>query len=111
MDTGSALGGTGLFISLIGIIYSAINHKHLKARCCGKDLDISIDIDSTDSDHKHTGAKADTGEKKEEVQAKPDVKPDANASGVGLKPRAYEDKISSIGFKPPIFKVHPLFEN
>jgi hypothetical protein len=109
MDTGSALGGTGLFISLIGIIYSAINHKHLKARCCGKDLDISIDIDSTDSDHKHTGAKADTGEKKEDVHANANAKPDA--SGVGLKPRAYEDKISSIGFKPHVFKVHPLFEN
>jgi hypothetical protein len=50
MDTGSALGGTGLFISVIGIIYSAINHKHIRAKCCGRDLDISIDIDSTTDD-------------------------------------------------------------
>jgi hypothetical protein len=46
MDTGSALGGTGLAISMIGIIYSAINHKHIKSRCCGKELEVSIDIDT-----------------------------------------------------------------
>jgi len=57
MDTGAALGGTGLFISLLGIIYSAINHKHIKAKCCGKDLDISIDIDSTDPE-KAAGSKS-----------------------------------------------------
>jgi hypothetical protein len=57
MDTGAALGGTGLFISLIGIIYSAINHKHIKAKCCGKDLDISIDIDSTEPE-KAEGSKS-----------------------------------------------------
>ena len=48
MDTGAALGGTGLFISLVGIVYSAINHKHIRSRCCGRELDISIDIDSTE---------------------------------------------------------------
>jgi hypothetical protein len=48
MDTGAALGGTGLFISLVGIIYSAVNHKHIRSRCCGRDLEMSIDIDSTE---------------------------------------------------------------
>jgi hypothetical protein len=107
MDTGSALGGTGLFISLIGIIYSAINHKHLRARCCGRDLDFSIDIDSTDSDHKHTGAKAQTPPPQpQQPQQQPPA--EAKANGVGL---SGSDKISSIGFKPHVFKVHPLFEN
>jgi hypothetical protein len=104
MDTGSALGGTGLFISLIGIIYSAINHKHLRAKCCGRDLDFSIDIDSTDSDHKHTGAKAEPSPPQAPAQPQPEPK----ANGVGL---SGSDKISSIGFKPHVFKVHPLFEN
>jgi len=49
MDTGAALGGTGLFISLVGIIYSAINHKHIKTRCCGREIEISLDIDSTET--------------------------------------------------------------
>ena len=50
MDTGAALGGTGLFISIAGIIYSAVNHKHIKSRCCGKVYDVALDIgDSTNA--------------------------------------------------------------
>ena len=45
MDTGTALGGTGLFFSILGIVYSAINHKHIRSKCCGKVYDVSIDID------------------------------------------------------------------
>jgi hypothetical protein len=48
MDTGTLMGGLGLFISVVGIIYSAINHKHIRSKCCGKELDFSIDIDSTE---------------------------------------------------------------
>lgn len=49
MDTGAALGGTGLFLSIMGIVYSAINHKHIKSRCCGKEYDMSVDIGTTSS--------------------------------------------------------------
>jgi len=59
MDAGAAMGGTGLFISIVGIIYSAVNHKHIRSKCCGKELDFSIDIDSTEEAKK-------SGEKKEE---------------------------------------------
>jgi hypothetical protein len=62
MDAGAALGGTGLFISIAGVIYSAVNHKHIKSRCCGKEYDVSIDIGTTDD-----GAKA--GEAKEPAPA------------------------------------------
>jgi hypothetical protein len=51
MDVGTALGGTGLFVSVAGIIYSAINHKHIKSTCCGRNFDFSIDIDSTLSEN------------------------------------------------------------
>ena len=47
MDTGAALGGTGLFISIAGIIYSAVNHKHIKSRCCGKVYEVALDIGDT----------------------------------------------------------------
>jgi hypothetical protein len=69
MDTGAALGGTGLFISLVGIIYSAINHKHIRATCCGKQMDFSIDIDSTD-DSKQKGEDKKEEDKKEEDKPK-----------------------------------------
>ena len=67
MDTGAALGGTGLFISVFGIIYSAINHKHIKTRCCGKVYEASIDIGPNEPEAK--------GEAKGE--AKPEAKPEA----------------------------------
>jgi len=47
MDTGTTLGIFGVLISVAGIIYSAINHKHIRSKCCGKEYDISIDIDTT----------------------------------------------------------------
>jgi hypothetical protein len=65
MDTGAALGGTGLFISLVGIIYSAINHKHIRANCCGRNIEFSVDIDSTDPE-----AKAKEEKENEEKEAK-----------------------------------------
>lgn len=66
MDTGAVLGGTGLFLSLVGIIYSAINHKHIRSTCCGKEIDISIDIDSTNTGQKKP--------EKEEIKIPPENK-------------------------------------
>ena len=68
MDTGAALGGTGLFISILGVIYGAVNHKQIKTRCCGKVYDMSIDIGSTE----HGGEKKTeiVGEEKEPKEPK-----------------------------------------
>jgi hypothetical protein len=79
MDTGAALGGTGLFISLLGIIYSAINHKHIKARCCGKDLDISIDIDSTDPEKAAGSKSAKVEPEREDIESDSDDELEAEA--------------------------------
>ena len=64
MDAGAAMGGTGLFISIAGVIYSAVNHKQIKSRCCGKEYDMSIDIGSTKEGKEEDTAK--NGDKKEE---------------------------------------------
>ena len=45
---GTALGGSSMVISLIGMIYTAINHKHVRSRCCGKTVDFGIDVDTTE---------------------------------------------------------------
>jgi len=65
MEVGTALGGTGLFVSIAGIVYSAINHKHIKSKCCGKDYDFSIDIDSTENEAKEKEAKEKEAKEKE----------------------------------------------
>jgi hypothetical protein len=46
--TAGGLGIFGILISAGGIIYSAVNHKKFRCRCCGKVWDASIDIDPTE---------------------------------------------------------------
>jgi hypothetical protein len=65
MEVGTALGGTGLFVSVAGIIYSAINHKHIKSTCCGRNFDFSIDIDSTENEAKEKEAREKEAKEKE----------------------------------------------
>jgi len=48
-ETGGILGVFGFLASVGGLIYTAINHKKIRCRCCGKDLDMSVDIDETDA--------------------------------------------------------------
>ena len=47
-DTGGILGVFGFIVSMAGVIYTAINHKKIRCRCCGKDLDMSVDVDTTE---------------------------------------------------------------
>ncbi len=47
-DLGTIFGSGGLVISIISMIYAAINHKRIRAKCCGRSLDFEINIDSTE---------------------------------------------------------------
>lgn len=48
MDQASQVGGIlGIVITVVGVIYSAVNHKRLRSNCCGRKIDIAIDIEST----------------------------------------------------------------
>ena len=51
-DTGSVLGIISILVSIGGAIYAAINHKRLRCRCCGKNIDIQVDVDSTEATRK-----------------------------------------------------------
>ena len=53
-DTGGILGVFGFLVSMAGVIYTAINHKKIRCRCCGKDLDMSVDVDTTEEIKKKT---------------------------------------------------------
>jgi hypothetical protein len=53
-DTGGILGVFGFLVSMAGVIYAAINHKKIRCRCCGKDLDMSVDVDTTEEIKKKT---------------------------------------------------------
>ncbi len=51
MDSNAAniLGVFAFLTSSAGLIYAAVNHKRIRCRCCGKDLDMSVDVDPTDA--------------------------------------------------------------
>jgi hypothetical protein len=107
MDTGAVLGGTGIFLSIAGIIYSAINHKHIRSKCCGREIDFSIDIESTDQ------AKIrDTKEKEEKhEEKKSDVKEKDSSDNEKIPkntPRVHDGEIPMFKFRP--LKVMPHFD-
>jgi hypothetical protein len=50
MDTNTALLGTGTggtIITMLFFIYRTFNHKRCRSRCCGNDMDLSLDIENT----------------------------------------------------------------
>jgi hypothetical protein len=46
------LGIFGFLMSMGGAVYAAINHKKIRCKCCGKNLDMSVDVDSTEPEKK-----------------------------------------------------------
>ena len=40
-------GGTAGIIAVIGIIYKGVNHRRCRSGCCGKKLEMSIDVEET----------------------------------------------------------------
>ncbi len=48
MDQTAQIGGVlGIVITVGGLIYGTINHKRLRSTCCGRKIDIALDIEST----------------------------------------------------------------
>jgi hypothetical protein len=47
MDTTNILGLSGFGISILGILYTAVNHKRIRSNCCGKHLEASLDVENT----------------------------------------------------------------
>jgi len=48
-NTSGALGIFAFVLSSGSVIYAAINHKRVRCRCCGRNMDVSVDVDPTES--------------------------------------------------------------
>jgi hypothetical protein len=48
-QTGGIFGIFGFLVSMAGVLYAAVNHKKIRCKCCGKNLDMSVDVDSTEA--------------------------------------------------------------
>lgn len=96
MDTSTFLGGTGLALSICGIIYSAINHKHIRSNCCGRNIEFSIDVDSTNEEENKK--KEEENKKKEEDKKKKEEEDEKKKK---------EDK-NKLSYTPHNFKIQPI---
>ena len=47
MDSTQALAISGVVFGLAGTIYGAINHRRVISNCCGRKLEVSLDIEPT----------------------------------------------------------------
>lgn len=116
MDTGSVLGGIGVFLSIAGIVYSAVNHKHIRSKCCGREIDFSIDIESTEQANTGGTMNEEVHDDKKEKKEKKDKKKkdeDSDESSDESKdkkkiPKVHNGEIPMFKFKP--LKVMPHFD-
>jgi hypothetical protein len=50
METNMALlgtGTTGTILTVLYLLYKAFNHKRCRSNCCGKKLELSLDMENT----------------------------------------------------------------
>lgn len=47
MDTSTIISGVSLAVAMGTSVIAVINHKRIRSRCCGRNVDMSIDIEST----------------------------------------------------------------
>jgi len=47
MDTTSILSTVAIVVSGLGAFITAINHTRVRSACCGKKIEVSIDVDKT----------------------------------------------------------------
>ncbi len=84
-DLGTIFGSGGLVISIISMIYAAINHKRIRAKCCGRNVDFEINIDSTEK-------KEETKEQETETKEVPKKKAKVYPEVYKPKPRAWVEE-------------------
>jgi len=101
--TGGVLGIFAFLISSGGIIYTAINHKRVRCKCCGKDVDMSVDVDSTMPVKK----KGDKDKLKEKGKSDEESKLDA-AAGIYGTPSDIEEPPSDIEEPPSDIEEPPV---
>ena len=47
MDNNTILGAVAIALSVAGTVVAVVNHTHVKSKCCGKKLEMSLDISKT----------------------------------------------------------------
>ena len=59
MDNYGSAGIGASIVAVLGLIYTAINHKKLRSKCCGREITASIDIEPSSPEKKQDKEKND----------------------------------------------------
>jgi hypothetical protein len=105
MDESSIIGYSGLILSILGIIYSAVNHKHCKVLICGRRIEFGLDVDSTETYLKEEEEKK---KEEEEKKKKEDEEKKKNEEEERKKKEEEEKEKKKISYTPHVFKIQPL---
>ena len=111
MDTSEIVGWSGLVISILGIIYSAVNHKHIRSNCCGRVIDFSIDVENTnpEEDRKREDELRQRREAYEEKVKQNEAEERKKKEEEEKKKKEEEEKEKKkISYTPHVFKIQPL---
>jgi hypothetical protein len=47
MENSEITGMVALLVSVGGVILGIINHKRLRSNCCGRKMEVSVDVENT----------------------------------------------------------------
>lgn len=106
MDTTTLLAGSGVAISICGIIYSAINHRHIRLRFCNRIYDFSIDVGTTEEAEKKKKEEEEKKMKEEEEKKKEEE--ENKRKEEEKKKKEEEESKKKISYTPHVFKIQPL---
>jgi hypothetical protein len=59
MDNYGAGGIGASIIAILGLVYTALNHKKVRSKCCGREVSASIDIEPSSPEKKQDKEKDD----------------------------------------------------
>ena len=71
MDTGSVVGGVGIAMSIISMVYAAVNHKRIRAKCCGRIIEMELDVTDTPHPKAAAGAEVTGADKRRSAKVRP----------------------------------------
>jgi len=107
-ETSNILGIFAILVSIGGVIYSAINHKKIKIKCCGKDMVVSVDVEST---NENTHSPNSQNSQKGGVVSMPESESVAVPLSVPLSvplPRPRANRIDNNIPTPEIYNIQPI---
>ena len=106
MDTTTLLAGSGVALSIFGIIYSAINHRHIRLRLCNNIYDFSIDVGTT-NEEENRKKEEEENRKKEEENRKKEEEENRKKEEEENRKKEEENK-KKITYTPYNFKIKPI---